>query len=407
MPPMKDNPYLCSFHVPKTGGTTFYGHARQSLGDKKVLLHGPHSRVDRFMHDLPQFEELPDGKKDSIKIVHGHGAGLGFADAMHGRMPEFMVFFRDPYERFVSGFHHFNSEKRISGLGNVSEEKYLSTHGDNFYAHLLVGHFGALSAQADPGFSPDGPVALETVMPLLQSFKYILITENLDRQLRQVCRVYGFDSDAIEARRVNKFKSELATGKDAFDRLNKVDTAIYSVLKDAAERSEHSIENPFGYRPDVLRNYLEGVWSKQTPEDRMAAGYDDLVTASRKTLRLQAIHSKLTFGKASHVTDKQLLLDRVNAVLPDWLQNLSNEKASVAHFWSGVVLMRERKFEAAEERFQTAVRLNPQNDNALAHLAKVLHRRGKRQDAAGYLNQALALRPDRQSTQAIRKLVLG
>lgn len=404
---MRDNPYLCSFHVPKTGGTTFLAHARNSLGDRKVLLHGPHSRMDRFMHDLPQFEELSDSQRESIKIVHGHGAGLAFAEAMRGRMPEFMVFFRDPYERFVSGFHHFNNEKRNSGLGSVSEEKYLNTHGDNFYARLFASHFGPLTPQVFAGSPSKDEVTLEKVVPFMRCFKYILITENLDRQLPQLCRLYGFDSGAIEARRVNKSKSELAIGKDKFEQLNSVDTAIYSVLRDAAARSANSIENPFGFRPDALKDYLERVWSKQTAEERLATAYDNLVSASKRTLRLQAIHSKLMFGKASHVADRQLLLDRVNAVLPDWLQNLSNEKASVAHFWSGVVLMKERKLDAAEERFQAAIRLNPKNDNALAHLAKVLHRRGKRQDAAGYINQALALRPDRQSTQAIRKLVLG
>lgn len=397
---MKDNPYLCSFHIPKTGGTTFAYHARKSLGDEEFFLHGPFARVERFLHNQPQFEELPDNKKEIIKIVHGHGAGLTFAESMSGRMPEFMVILRDPYERFVSGFHHFKNERRNAGLGAVSETRYLQSRGKNFYARALITNFGPLSPS-------EGEVSLDKLIPLIQSFKYILVTEHLNRQLQQVYKLYALEIDAIEAQRVNTSKSELATKRADFDKLNQVDTALYSILADAAARSDSAMENPFGYRPEVLRTYLTGAWSKQTQEDRLVAAYDDLINACKITLKLQALHSKLTDGTTSHVADKQLLLERVNAAMTDWLENLTDEKSSVAHFWSGIMFMKEGNLNVAEDYLQKAVRLNPQNDNALAHLAKVLHRRGKKGDAMDYINRAWAIRPDRPATQNIRKAIIG
>jgi Flp pilus assembly protein TadD len=107
------------------------------------------------------------------------------------------------------------------------------------------------------------------------------------------------------------------------------------------------------------------------------------------------------------VTDKQLLLERVNAAMMGWLETLPDDKSSVAHLWSGIALMKEGNLTVAEDFLQKAVRLNPQNDNALAQLAKVLHRRGKKADAVEYINRAWAIRPDRPSTQAIRKAVMG
>jgi tetratricopeptide (TPR) repeat protein len=394
---MQTNQYLCSFHVPKTGGTTFAGHARRLLTPDQFVFHGPFARVERFLNNQPQIEELSEEKRQDIQIVHGHGASLTLAEVMRGRLPEFMVILRDPYERFVSGFHHYNNERKNSAREVISEGEYFNKRNDNFFARLFKKHFGQLA--------PAKGLSIDSLMPILQSFKYILLTEYLDQQLPQLCTLYGLRSHAIEARRINKSKYELAMGREAFDRQNEVDRTIYSTLAAVAGRPGAAIDNPFGYKPEFMQAYLEEAWSKQTSEFQIAAAYDDLVDACKKTLKLQAALLKLTSGTVNHVADKRLLLDRLNAATPGWLQELGEKELSVAHFWSGTMFLKEGDLSAAEKYYREAIRLNPNNDNALTHLAKLLHGSGNNREAATYLHRASALRPDRPLTQALRKLI--
>jgi tetratricopeptide (TPR) repeat protein len=395
---MQASHYLCSFHIPKTGGTTFAGHARRLLSPEEFVFHGPFARVDRFLNNQPQIEELPESETGKIKIVHGHGAGVGLAKTIRGRIPEFMVILRDPYARFVSGFHHFNNERTNSGRERIPEEKYFEKRSENFFARLLLKHFGELAPST-------GKLSIDSLMPILQSYKYILLTEYLDLQLPEICKRYGLKSNAIEARRINKSKSDLAVDREDFDRRNDIDQTIYSTLAAAASHPGAPIDNPFGYRPDAVTDYLQKAWSSDEGESRLANAYDDLVEACRKTLKLQAAHLKLTSGTANHVADKEMLLDRVNAAMPDWLRGLGDKELSVAHFCSGSMFMKEGNLSAAEHYLQEAVRLNPENDNALAHLAKLLHKRGKKGAAASYLSRAFELRPERPITQALRKFI--
>lgn len=378
---MPGNEYLCSFHIPKTGGTTFASHARVSLRPEEFVVHGPFVRAERFLNNQPQIEELPEGERQQIRIVHGHGAGLALAAVMRGRMPEFMLIVRDPYARFVSGFHHYNNERKDSGREAISEEKY--RRRGNYFGRLLVKHFGQLAPLK-------GDIDIGNLMPILHSFKYILVTERLDRQLPELCRLYGLKSGAIKAQRINRSKYDLAIDREAFDRRNDVDLAIYSTLADAAGRPGNAIGNPFGYKPELIEDYLEEAWARSTPASQLAAAYDELVEAGRKTFKLEAAFLKLTLGSASHVADKDLLLERVGAALPEWKDGLSERELSVAHFWSGSMFLKERKLDAAEDYFRQALRLNPSNDKAHVQLAKLLYRRGRMREATMHLNQALA-----------------
>jgi tetratricopeptide (TPR) repeat protein len=393
---MNGNPYLCSFHIPKTGGTTFASHARQSLGADEFVLHGPFARVDRFFNNQPQMEELSDSQKRHIRIVHGHGAGLALAEAMRGRAPEFMVIMREPFARFVSGFHHYNNERSSSGRELISEERYFEKRSQNFFARLLRKYFRQLAP-------PNGDLTIEGLMPVLQSFKYILVTEYLDQQLPQIFSHYGLKSTGIRAQRVNTSKSDLGVDPEAFDRLNAVDRLIYSTLVNAGG-SGATLENPFGYSPDRVQAYLESAWSAYTCEAQLVAAYDGLVDACKKTLKLQAAFFKLNSGATSHVSDRQLLLERVTAALSGWLQDLDKKDLSVANFWSGTVLVKEGDRGAAEEHFREAIRLNPRNDSALAHLAKLLHKKGNKTEASMLLGRASELRPERPMIQALRKV---
>jgi tetratricopeptide (TPR) repeat protein len=392
--------YLCSFHVPKTGGTTFAAHARKGLGQDEFLLHGPFARVDRFFNDKPQLEELSDRQRSSLKVIHGHGASLAVAQAMVGRQPEFMVILRNPYERFVSGFHHFNKEHRDAALGTVSEERYLRSRGDNFYARTLASHFEGVS-------EPSEKLTLDVVAPILQLFKYILLTEQLTEQLPLVCSRYSLPTHDIEAKRVNKAKGELAISREDFRKENEIDFEIFDALAKTKTSDVQNLTNPFGYSPKLLDARLEKLWSDADESQQTTRAYDALVSSCRKTFRLQAAALKLQMGRIKHVKAASLLRERIEAVLPAWLSSLEHDESSTAHFWSGVMFIKERRWDEAQQYLETAVSLNSRNDNAWAHLAKVLHRKGRTQDAIKCIDEATAIRPDRPATKAIRDTVLA
>jgi tetratricopeptide (TPR) repeat protein len=275
-----------------------------------------------------------------------------------------MVIVRDPYERFVSGFHYHRNERKNNGLPQFSEEAYFERRGTNFYAKVLLRTFDALGPTR-------GKLTLQSLMPILRSVKYFILTERLNEQLAEISRRYGLRGGEIAAQRVNKTKSELAVSREQFNERNAIDAELYSVLGAAAERSGGSIENPFGYDPAALQRHLETVWSQRTPKDRLSAGYDELVTAARKTFKLQALHLKLTRGSAEHVADKELLLERADEALTAWLPALNAAERSAAEFWTGVMFMQDGQTGLAEDHLRKSVELNPNNDNALAQLAKI------------------------------------
>lgn len=397
---MSNNSYLCSFHIPKTGGTTFASHARKSLKQGEFLLHGPFSRLDRFFNNLPQVEELNESERSAIKVVHGHGADLTLAEAMVGRIPEFMVIMRNPYDRFVSGFNHYNSERTKSGLDRMAEDTYFKKRGTNFYAKTFYDRFGSV-------LSDRSRLSAQSVLPTLQCIKYFILTEHLDRQLHEICKLYGFDTGAIEARRINASKAPAATDIATFNADNDIDCEIYTALADAAARSNGLFENPFGYKPELVTSHLEQVWSHQTQAARLETAYSQLAEAAKKTFRLQALYLKLRAGRTNHVVDKPLLLNQTREAFTGWIDGLNNAELSVTNFWSGAMFAKERDFNSAENYLRESLRHNPKNENALTHIAKVLSRRGKKKEAVEFIKQALALNPGRKMTQVIGKLILG
>lgn len=394
----KGNSYLCSFHIPKVGGTTFASHAQASLSTEAFFLHGPFSRVGRFMRNQPQLEELPAARRNAIELVHGHGADLALAEVMVGRLPEFMVIVRDPYARFVSGFHHYGKEKKKDGLSPLSEESYFKLRGSNFYAKTFARSFPALAPVR-------GDLNLQSLMPILRSIKYFILTEKLDQQLAEISRRYGLGGGKITPRRVNNAKTDLTIDRSEFNRRNDIDAAFYSALAEAAEQSGGAIENPWGYDPNPLRAHLEAVWSKQTAKARLSISYDQLVTGARKTLKLQAVHLKLTKGSTSHVSDKALLLERTSAALASWLPTLQQRELSVAEFWAGAMFMQEGELALAEEYLRKAIELNPSNSNALAHLAKLLNQRGRYSEAVNFVERAAAIAPERKLTRRLHEML--
>jgi tetratricopeptide (TPR) repeat protein len=395
---VEDRAYLCSFHIPKVGGTTFASHARASLGDQAFLLHGPHARLQRFIHNQPQVEELSDADRAAIRVVHGHGADLSLAETMTGSTPELMIVLREPYARFVSGFHFTNDQRRNNALPALSLEEFFDDQGSNFYAKTLHQSFNGLIGKNDS-------LSIEALMPVLRSVKYFVLTERLDNQLPKICARYGIGAEDITPRRVNTRKTAVQLDTKSFYERNGVDQELYSILADVANRSDGLIQNPFGYDPGALKTYLQDAWPRRSVRSTLSNCYAQLVDAAKEALRLEALHLKLEHGSTTHVADRDLLLEHSTSAIRDWFGTLKRAEAAVAHTWSGTMFIRERNFGAAEKYLRKAIDLNPRNDQALAHLARLLLAKGSITEAADLVDQAASIRPERILTQKIRQAI--
>jgi tetratricopeptide (TPR) repeat protein len=386
--------YLCSFHIPKTGGTTFAHHVQSSLAPDEFFLHGPFARAERFMRDQPQLEETSAAETDAIRVVHGHGAGLEVAASLQGRFPEYLVILRDPFQRFVSGFNHFNGERRNNAQEPVSAQDYLETRGTNFYSKLLFQYFRPL---AGPGKGQ----TMERILPILQSFKYFVVTEHINDQVPVLCELLQLPPQSVETRRVNSNKVDALVDKGAFDAVNQLDNAIYRQLLARGP----SLANPFGYNPQVLRDYLQRAWQEASAGQRLRATYKDLVLSLEKSFKLHAAHEKLASQPNPHVKDVALLTQLVSDRVQQWLGGLDPAALSMAYFWTGVMYMNAQSDTSAEKYFRESIKLNPKNDNSLARLAQLLFARKVFPEAQELIGRAMALRPDRQTNQKIQAII--
>lgn len=387
--------YLCSFHIPKTGGTTFAHHIRTSLAPDEFFLHGPAARAERFMQDRPQLEEASPQERSRIRAVHGHGAGIEVAVTMPGRFPEYMVILREPYARFVSGFNHFNGERRNNALPPVTAERYLDSHGSDVYSTLLFRHFKPLAGRGKG-------MTFERLLPILKSFKYFVVTEHIDDQVPALCEQLKLPPQKVETRRVNANKVDALIDMERFRRLNELDNLVY---KQIAARGA-SLANPFGYEPDILRNYLRTAWEATSPEQRLLGAYEDLVLSLKKSLKLHAAHEKLASRPNPHVQDIPALTALVAESVQPWVASINPAALSMAYFWTGIMYMDSAQQPRAEKFFRESIALNPENDNSLARLAQVLAGRQEIAEASRLIEKAVALRPDRQINQKIRETIL-
>lgn len=387
--------YLCSFHIPKTGGTTFAHHIRTSLSPEEFFLHGPFARAERFMQGRPQLEETSPEERSRIRAVHGHGAGLEVAETMPGRFPEYMVILRDPFERFVSGYNHFNGERRNNAQPPVSAESYLDSRGSNFYSKLLFRHFRPLAGRGKA-------MTFERLLPILKSFKYFVVTEHINDQVPALCDQLKLPPQTVETRRVNANKVDALVDKEVFRQLNELDNRVYRQIVDRGA----SLENPFGYQPELLHGYLKAAWEATSQEQRLHHAYVDLVASLQKSLKLHAAQQKLANRQNPHVRDIPVLTALVAESIEPWLASLDKATLSMAYFWTGIMYLDLSTETQAEKYFRESVALNPENDNSLARLAQVLAARGKLAEATPLIEKAMALRPDRQINQKIRETIL-
>ncbi len=111
-------------HLPKTGGTTFSHHLINNLKKEEVLL------TSKLRYGLIS----DDIKKDRVRVILGHATYYGIHKLFPNKNPRYIVFLRDPAERFASSY---NFEMRTKEGGNTSFQEWYGSQIKNEMVYFL------------------------------------------------------------------------------------------------------------------------------------------------------------------------------------------------------------------------------------------------------------------------------
>jgi len=101
----KDNLWIF-LHLPKTGGSTFSQHLLKNLKKEEI-----------FSTSLLRYNLIPKKiQKNKVRVILGHATYYGIHRFFKNKNPRYILFLRDPAERFVSSY---NFEMRTKKGGNV------------------------------------------------------------------------------------------------------------------------------------------------------------------------------------------------------------------------------------------------------------------------------------------------
>jgi len=120
----KKEPIYIFLHLPKTGGTTFSQHLIKNLKKDEIMS------TSQLRYNL-----IPlNIKKDKIKIILGHATYYGIHKLFPKKTPRYIVFLRDPAERFVSSY---NFEMRTKPGANIPFWKWYKSQLKNEMVYFL------------------------------------------------------------------------------------------------------------------------------------------------------------------------------------------------------------------------------------------------------------------------------
>jgi hypothetical protein len=111
-------------HLPKTGGTTFSQHLVKNLKKDEIMS------TSQLRYNLIP----PNIKKDKIRVILGHATYYGIHKLFPEKNPRYVVFLRDPADRFVSSY---NFEMRTKPGANISFWKWYESQLKNEMVYFL------------------------------------------------------------------------------------------------------------------------------------------------------------------------------------------------------------------------------------------------------------------------------
>ncbi len=142
-------PIWIFLHVPKTGGGTFNQHLEKTLPEEEF------SRID----------DLEKRKKETnkLKVIAGHDTYYGVHKYFPDREARYLVFLRDPAEKFVSAYNF--DMRNIPEKEVISFKKWYKSRIDNEMCRYLFRKF-------------QGKKGIQVSIPVYKTLKFFKITDS-------------------------------------------------------------------------------------------------------------------------------------------------------------------------------------------------------------------------------------
>lgn len=284
-------PVIFSSHIPKTGGTSVANALRTSFGDDGFLPLGPPTRYLRFRAGRPQLEELDLDERAPIRAVHGHGVEPAATLWLPEAEPDFVVVLREPLS--LARSRHFHRLK--SSLRQALEDTAVARE-ENPTATQLVRQFA--------GFADYGAeVSARNALSVLRRFKYVLMTETLERDFALLADDYRL-SAAIGHKRPGGYTPKDASSVDVDPSHYAADIELYDLARRA---SGPGIRNPVGFDADAFRDSIERL---HIDADRKKAhfrdeAYRDFIRNVVRNLDYLVAMERLKRGDFGRMTDPE------------------------------------------------------------------------------------------------------
>jgi hypothetical protein len=254
---MTNKDYLYIFlHLPKTGGSTFSQHIIDNMRKEEF------TQTSETRYNLSQ----PNKDKDKIRIILGHATYYGIHNLFPGKIPRYILFLRDPAERFISSY---NFEMRTKEGKNADFWEWYKSQVKNEITHFLnMKYEGKPGAKAN---LPKGTLSffakifksktvylffqkiyekyiklfkssekiqrakLENAKKLLNKCWYIGFIPDLNKDLKFLFKEIGvpvkWKNENVTGKKENFFKLDDETRKKIYED-NKYDLELYNYAKD-------------------------------------------------------------------------------------------------------------------------------------------------------------------------------
>ncbi|MDG1116508.1 MAG: sulfotransferase family 2 domain-containing protein [Flavimaricola sp.] len=303
--------FLLAFHnVPKTAGTSINFLMNENLGEKSLNI-GIHSAQSRFMKNKQQFVDMNEQELGQIKFVQSHTLSLRDLQWFNNRIVLLMTVIRNPIERDISAFHHFNSEALRVGRAPIENiGQFLSRQKPNIFTHSILKNFSDLQ-------SPDAMSDFEKVTSILERFQYVFTTEEIGSLGLAIEKILGF-SQEIPKRRIGIKSHYSEEYRSTIELRNALDMAVYNWVR--TKRQRDHMKNVFtaiqtkpmsAHQRDACRTDFYQKLSAGLIENRLGA-------SALLKLISPSIYKDLT-------VDRELLLANL---LRDWDLDLKNANAN-------------------------------------------------------------------------------
>jgi hypothetical protein len=210
----RDNILWIFIHLHKTGGTTFNAHLKKYFKPNEEFFH-----LDSKDSQL-KFNSLSKKEREKVKIIGGHDTYYGIHNKFPEKKAKYILFLRNPAERLVSQYNHHMSQ--IPEKEQVSFEKWYAGYPKNEMTLFLNQRFlgtgkkiqrssfiqKMIGKKTNSKFWKkiryffkiyqskfNSKKKFENAKKLLDKCELVGITENLNKDLKFLCKKIGIPSN--------------------------------------------------------------------------------------------------------------------------------------------------------------------------------------------------------------------